>query len=596
MTGDVPEPQGSPREEKDLRSLVLEEALQLLQKGEQAKVEFKREPPEIAKLAKEIAAIANTDDEGGHYQNDSFRDYGFLIVGVENGRIVGCPTWGSIGCRDEEEEKVKDCLVSKLKEYIAPLPAFSVYRFEAPETQVPFWVVLIYPSEEQPHVVLKDSNEVERYTVYVRKGSVTERASADDYARFLRKVADKAAKKAVELLENSLKGEVSDSRRRLEGLERRFNDVEEMVKSLLHKFIDRGLNTLISSKGVIPSQRSGEALELMNTSRSLEELARSLRLSREDPIERALSGEIDSLRKYLGLLPWTLPSSEWQKTLEDIQEKTQPLLRGLGELVWADKEEKYAPIVGEALERLALASLRPAYVDSWTVGIEALRLYPLLLTVYHLGILAHFHGRPKYLQLLLTLQLPARADDENITALLPGLRDRFYTYTDQLFERLYPGHCMPLSRHLHNLLFVKPGVTKFNLPPRVREEGLLYSWPSDPEGTLATYLEGEFVLGLLALKPQLAIENPRPLLGLYAAVSSPLYLLKDPRSFARIKRLVTKPPAHLCQVLELSGKTLKEYLEALVRSISNMTLGGTCLSASEVYERLSQGQLGSCAQ
>jgi len=34
MTGDVPEPQGSPREEKDLRSLVLEEALQLLQKGE----------------------------------------------------------------------------------------------------------------------------------------------------------------------------------------------------------------------------------------------------------------------------------------------------------------------------------------------------------------------------------------------------------------------------------------------------------------------------------------------------------------------------------------------------------------------------------
>jgi hypothetical protein len=596
MTGDVPEPQGSPREEKDLRSLVLDEALQLLQKGEQAKVEFKREPPEIAKLAKEIAAIANTDDEGGHYQNDSFRDYGFLIVGVENGRIVGYQTWESLGCRSEEEEKVKDCLVSKLKEYIAPLPGFSVFRFEAPETQVPFWVVLIYPSEEQPHVVLKDGNEVERHTVYVRKGSVTERASADDYARFLRQVADKAAKKAVELLENSVKGEVSDTRRRLERLERRFNDVEEMVKSLLHKFIDRGLDTLISSKGVIPSQRSGEALEL-NTSRSLEELARSLRLSHEDPIERALSDEIDNLRKYLGSLPWTLPSSEWQKTLEDIQEKTQPLLRGLGELVWADKEEKYAPIVGEALERLALASRRPAYVDSWTEGIEALRLYPLLLTVYHLGILAHFHGRPNYLRLLLTLQLPPPiADDENITALLPGLRNRFYSYTDQLFERLYPGRCMPLSWHLHNLLFVKPGVTKFNLPPRVREGGLLYSSPTDPEGTLATYLEGEFVLGLLALKPQLAIENPRPLLGLYAAASPALYLLKGPRLFARIKRLVTQPPAHLCQVLELSGKTLKEYLEALVRSISNMTLEGTCVSASGVYERLSQDQLGSCAQ
>jgi hypothetical protein len=127
------------------------------------------------------------------------------------------------------------------------------------------------------------------------------------------------------------------------------------------------------------------------------------------------------------------------------------------------------------------------------------------------------------------------------------------------------------------------------------EETLLYSWSNDPKGALAVYLEGEFVLGLLALKPQLAIENLRPLLGLYATVSPALYLLEGPGLFARIKRLVTQPPAHLCQVLELSGKTLKEYLEALVRSISNMTLGGTCLSASEVYERLSQDQLGSCA-
>jgi hypothetical protein len=587
MTDDVPEPQGSPREEKDLRSLVLDEALQLLQKGEQAKVEFKREPPEIAKLAKEIAAIANTDDEGGYYQNVRLQNHGFLIVGVENGKIVGYQTWESLGCRSEEEEKVRDCLVSKLKEYIAPLPSFSVFRFEAPETQVPFWVVLIYPSEEQPHVVLKDGNEVERHTVYVRKGSVTQRASSDDYARFLRQVADKAANKAVESLEKSLKSEVSDTRSRLEGLERRFYDAEELMKSLLYKLVDKGLDTLTSSEEATPSQRLSEALGLISAPRSLEELARSLRLSREDPIERALSGEIDNLRKYLGSLPWTLPSSEWQKTLEDIQEKTQPLLRGLGELVWADKEEKYAPIVGEALERLVLASHRPNHVTSWTDVAEAFRLYPLLLTVYHLGILAHFHGRPNYLRFLLTLQFPARADNERDTSLLPRLRDRFYTYTYQLFERLYPGWCEPLGWHLYNLLFVNPGVTRLYLPPRVRGEGSLYSSPTDPEGALATYLEGEFVLGLLALKPQLAIAELRPLFG--------LYVLESAGSFARIKRLVTQPPAHLCQVLGLSGKTLKEYLEILA-SIPYALGGGMCFSASGIYHHLSQGQLGSCAQ
>jgi hypothetical protein len=581
MTGDVPEPQGSPREEKDLRGLVFDEALQLLQKGEQAKVEFKREPPEIAKLAKEIAAIANTDDfKGGYYQNDSLRGYGFLIVGVENGKIVGYQTWESLGCRSEEEEKVQDCLVDKLKEYIAPLPGFSVFRFEAPETQVPFWVVLIYPSEEQPHVVLKDGNEVERHTVYVRKGSVTQRAASDDHARFLRK----AVSGAVAPLER----QIEDTRRRLEGLERRINDAEKLMKSLLYKLVDKGLDTLTSSEEATSSQRLSEALGLMGAPRSLEEVARSLRLSREDPIERALSGEIDNLRKYLGLLPWNPPNSEGKKTLEEVQEKTQPLLRGLGELVWADKEEKYAPIVGEALERLALVSRRPAYIGSLTDVGEASRLYPLLLTVYHLGILAYFHGRPNYLRLLLTLQFPARADNERDTSLLPRLRDRFYTYTYQLFERLYPRWCEPLGWHLYNLLFVNPGVTRLYLPPRVRGEGSLYSSPNDPEGALATYLEGEFVLGLLALKPQLAIEEPRPLFG--------LYVLESAGSFARIKRLVTQPPAHLCQVLELSGKTLKEYLEALVRSISNMRLGGTCLSASEVYKRLSQGQLGSCAQ
>jgi len=80
--------------------------------------------------------------------------------------------------------------------------------------------------------------------------------------------------------------------------------------------------------------------------------------------------------EYLGSLPWTLPSDEEKKTLDELQEKTQPLLRGLGELVWADKEEKYAPIVGEALERLALASRRPAYVGSLTEVVRPLGSTP----------------------------------------------------------------------------------------------------------------------------------------------------------------------------------------------------------------------------
>jgi hypothetical protein len=62
----------------------------------------------------------------------------------------------------------------------------------------------------------------------------------------------------------------------------------------------------------------------MSASRSLEEVARSLRLSREDPIERALSGEIDNLREYLGSLPWTLPSARRRRLLRRSRRKPSP--------------------------------------------------------------------------------------------------------------------------------------------------------------------------------------------------------------------------------------------------------------------------------
>jgi hypothetical protein len=72
----------------------------------------------------------------------------------------------------------------------------------------------------------------------------------------------------------------------------------------------------------------------------------------------------------------------------------------------------------------------------------------------------------------------------------PGLGIAFIPIRTNFLRDSIPNSCMPLSWHLYNLLFVNPGVTKFNLPPRVREGGSLYSSPTDREGTLATYLEG----------------------------------------------------------------------------------------------------------
>lgn len=559
------------------RKRVFEEALHLLQRGEQPKVEFKREPPGIPQLAKVIAAIANTDDpQAGYYLNEALRDHGFLIIGVEGGKVGGYERWDSLGC-GAEEEKVKDCLAQKLKEYIAPLPRFSLYRFEDPETNRPFWVVLIYPSTEQPHLVIRDDSEVDRFTVYVRKGSVTEKAHADDYARFLRK--------AVAPLW-TLQSQAKDLERRLEGLEGRLLRVEELPNKILEKLVEGGLNT------PAPSGESPEALRSIGLSKPLEELARSWRLLQEDPIEKALRNEIDGLRKHLDSLPWQLSSGtdEWKAILEDLQEKTLPLLRGLGELVRADREEKYAPSVGEALERLGLAPVVPSNVNGPTPAAESFRLYPLLLTAYHLGMLAHFYGRPNYLKLLLTTRLPERrglGGSRKTSGLLPEVRDRFYRGIHPLFENLYPQHCEPLGWHIYNFLFVDPAPTWLALPPKVREEAPLYPWPSDPTGTQAIYVEGEFVLGLLALKPHLsqAGENTRPFPGLWG-----LYLLQ-PFNLSRVEALVADPPAHLCQVLGLSGGNLGQYLEVLSTLLTGIPL--KCFTASGSFKRLLD-RLGSC--
>lgn len=147
------------------------------------KVDFKRDPPSPANLAKEIAAIANTDNQSPYNENPNFNDYGFLIIGVENGEIVGYNGWSDWGCPEASEEKLKDCLVQKLKNYIAPLPEMGLYRFE--QDSKPFWVILIYPSQQQPHLIIKDGPSVQQFAVYVRKASTVSLASAEDYGRFL---------------------------------------------------------------------------------------------------------------------------------------------------------------------------------------------------------------------------------------------------------------------------------------------------------------------------------------------------------------------------------------------------------------------------
>lgn len=560
--------------EISFRDRVFQEVLHLLGQGEMSKVDFKREPTDIAKLAKEIAAIANTDDpQATYYQDSDLRDFGFVIVGAVNGDITGYDDWREHNCPPEEEEKVKDCLIQRLQNYIYPLPNLGLYRFE--REGKPFWVILIYPSYEQPHVMLKDGPDVQKHAVYVRKVSTSQLAGAEDYARFLRK----AVKGAVEPLES----ELADLKRRFEALEGSWSILQKLL-------MQKGLESLFAGEAPSSAEIQGGLSHLaLSPGGSLEEVARSMRLFKMDPVEEALFREVARLREGLTNLPWHLSGDpgEWWQVLKQVEELTQPLLRGLGELIVADREDKYALLVQRALESLGRAAIPPYFVTSWSSSAEALRLYPLLLSVHHLGMLAHFHRRAAYLKLILDLAFQTRVE-QNPRNVLPWLRDYFYTHTYAFFEAKYASWCDPLGWHLYNLLFVDPALTWIHLPPAVREEAAQYASPSSPSGALAIYMEGEFVLGLLALKPQLGAQRVRPLYGLYAYVL-PLERIKS------IESLLARPPEHLCQILDLSGKTFEPYLRALAEN-----LGGSakCFSGASYFKGLADqaasGTLGSC--
>lgn len=80
---------------QDWKERIKAEALHLLSRGESFKVDFKREYPGDLKMAKLVAAIANTDDNThGTRRDKEFVNWGFIVIGAENNNLVGCDTLG----------------------------------------------------------------------------------------------------------------------------------------------------------------------------------------------------------------------------------------------------------------------------------------------------------------------------------------------------------------------------------------------------------------------------------------------------------------------------------------------------------------------
>ncbi len=522
-----------------MKERVKAEALSLLSRGEGPKVDFKREYPGDEKMAKLISAIANTDDLNHENRQDKqFLNHGFILIGVEGNTVVGCDTWGEgFGTPEEasDEEKVKDKLYQKLANYVSPLPDIEVHKFK--EGMATFWVVLILPSRIQPHVFIQGSSA----TVLVREGPNIATAKAQDYIRFWR---------------NQIQGFLDEFSSKLRPLENQIHKLDGRLSSLergLGKWLSEALQNLAPIERSTQRRSSGDDQGMLLSGDTTISLERAVRAwAQPDPVVEALEVEAEKVWEGLSNLPWTLVDThqELDETVKKVGEIVLPLLKGLGALVKADSEEKYADATKEALQELGGVGNLPVSVNGYSPQLVAVRWYALLLIAYHLGMLAYFHSRPGYLSLLSELTF-----GRNEQKWLPHLRDNVAHLVD-FFQRKY-DHCDPLSWHLYQWLFIDPGVTWLNLPKRVKRQPRSYH-PLSYTGGLDVFTEGEFVLGLLSLKSQWKPGEPpegiRPLFGLYLLETSPS---------EGIRRVVRKPPEVLCKVLGLTRKGLRDYIEAL---------------------------------
>lgn len=140
--------------------------LEIIAGGESTTVEFKRKSTSPIKLAKEIAAMANTSG-------------GYLFVGVDdNGKIYGIPS----------EKSETDIVVSACEFFIVPPIEPEIIIANLYDKDV---LVLIIPeSKVKPHKAITDEDEKKTdYKVYIRLGEQSVEASRG-MTRLMRQTAE----------------------------------------------------------------------------------------------------------------------------------------------------------------------------------------------------------------------------------------------------------------------------------------------------------------------------------------------------------------------------------------------------------------------
>ena len=454
--------------EKQLEQIIFDSV-------EGPKIDYKRDlsyrgAAEKVEFAKDISSILNTDDP------TNFQDVGYLIFGAELGKIVGASDTLT------NSDKLQNELESALRSYLSPAARLSVVCYTT-ETGEPWGAVVLLPSDEQPHVFIKEFNgNPAKGDWYVRNGASKDKAAPQDYDRIKRKIVARALQ--------PLRDQVTALTARLSGVEDKYN-------SALFNVISQSVGgTGLATDSTVYALGDASGLDL----------AARLRQQLRGPQERLATDivrEAVELRAFLESvsdeLPWNLRSQNAEpckQAIELLERKSAALLEAVAVVVQYDEEGKLHEAVQKAVAVLANEISAPPGVSFTSAG-EEMRIYPLVLLVQLISMLSITYKRTKLLRTILDVPYKDRVRNLPPSPVAYAV-GRFRIVSDLFSAGVSERSCEPIGQRVYKVLLQK-------ISDRYITDDF----------TDAFYL-GEFVVSLAAIDgTKVAEMNEYPVAGLY---------------------------------------------------------------------------------
>jgi len=439
-----------PWDNNALESLLLK----IIQTGETTKVDFKVElnldtADQRAELLKDISAFANTYD-------DAYRNHGFILIGIKNNQIIGTSF-------PQEVDALQASLDQLIKTYIGPFIQTHVRAFNSDGKT--WGVIVIPPTRKAPHVFIKDIANKYRGDIYVRRGTITEKAMPEDYPRFFRLHVDEYTYELKQQLGN-LRFELNEIKKKL-----------ALVKKEKQKALSLE-KPEVDTKKVLEKKASLNLLQEIENAFFLE----------EDPIKHGLIKEARKIQSFLesNSIPWALqiPSREdGEKLLRNIEEVSEIYWVALINIVLKDEKGKYDEAIIQSLGYLARYYEAPVETSYNNLGIN-IRYYPLIVSLYIIFIVGAFKKRQTLLKKVADIELLRRSLYEEPYHIAYSLF--FIRRAEEVFQTQHGGY--PKSRWCDAVA----SYTKTLLDRKVHIDDCF--WDKD-----ANFYIGEFLLSLLPL-------------------------------------------------------------------------------------------------